>query len=75
MVVLVAVTMVNKAELKGQYFGIKCRHCGDIPISWNRSDKDAPSGAPRGLVWCKCGRTGVDSSGVRGKGRLIQRKA
>lgn len=52
-------------------FKAKCPHCSDVIISWHTLCIDVPKGEARGLIYCGCGRTGVDSSDVDGMGRMI----
>jgi ribosomal protein S27E len=53
-------------------FQVKCPHCGTIAKSWHHSTKYMPKGETRGVAWCECGRTGADSAGVKGVGRVIE---
>jgi hypothetical protein len=57
----------------GSPFEVICKHCGATAKSWHYTDKHIPAGEERGLVYCKCGRTGADSMGVKGMGRVIER--
>jgi len=63
-----------KEKMEPGPFTIKCRYCDEVITSWQLSATDAPADSPRGLVFCGCGRTGADSLGVKGMGRILERR-